>query len=500
MAAKKNSQLNKKSGKNEKTVKKKKKNVVIIGGVGKKVKEKRKNYSAENLNNALDAVHKGVSLRKASMVFKIPLATLSRKYKNPDAVYKKPGPECVLGDDIEKDIAKWILLRAQVGDPVSKAELLDAVQAYVKSSGMKTPFKDGRPNKHWYKSFRKRHPKVAKRKPQKLSHARANVTQEELKQWFAEIDQHMKEKKLEDLGPDRIFNCDETSLPLSPEADTVLAEKGAPNVYKVTDDSKECITLLSTYSASGKRAPPMVMFKYQDKIPKNIIDNLPEDWSAGNSDTGWQTGDTFYEYIANVFAPWLEKEKIQLPVVMYLDNHSSHLTPPLVSFCREKQIELIGLLPNSTHLIQPLDIAFFHPLKIEWRRTLPKWKFARNIHRLKKEMIPLVIKETLDNMKGEKDVVVNGFKAAGLYPFNPKAVDYNILNKAKKRKGVRDEEKSDEVCLETRNQHLNSLENNLHPDLLTQFKNSLQTGCWTGDLKNQGLFEYWHQCLLGKKI
>lgn len=204
-----------------------------------------------------------------------------------------------------------------------------------------------------------------------------------------------------DLTADRIFNCDETSLPLSPEAGAVLAEKGARSVYQVTDDSKQNLTVLSVYSAAGVRAPPMIMYSYKESIPVNIADKIPEDWGVGNSDTGWQTAETFYEFMTNVFTPWLQKQDIQLPVLFYLDNHSSHLSPPLVSFNRENQIELVGLLPNSTHITQPLDIAFFHPFKSEWKRTLPKWKNARNISRIKKEDIPTVMKETLDNMKNE---------------------------------------------------------------------------------------------------
>lgn len=319
-----------------------------------------------------------------------------------------------------------------MGDPVSKAELLDRVKIYVDFLKLKTPFVNNRPNKHWFQAFRKRHPKLSIRKPQKLSQNRANVSVEELQDWFKEIEEYLKEKNLLDISGEHIFNTDETSVPLSPESNTVLAEKGAPSVYHITDDSKKNISLLSTYSASGKRAPPMVLYYYKGKVPKKIIENLPEDWGVGLSDNGWQTGETFFEYIANVYCPWLEKEKIQLPVIMYLDNHSSHLTPPLFSLCREKQIELIGLIPNSTHIYQPLDIAFFKAFKSEWRTTLPKWKNARNIFRLKKEDIAVVIKETLDNMKSEKSAVINGFKKAGLYPFDPTAIDYDVLNRKKK--------------------------------------------------------------------
>ena len=86
------------------------------------------------------------------------------------------------------------------------------------------------------------------------------------------------------------------------------------------------------YSADGTRAPPMLMFKYADGVPPNILKYCPAHWSIGNSESGWMTTETFYEYVANVFYPWLLQRDIDFPVVIYLDGHSSHVTIPLVKF------------------------------------------------------------------------------------------------------------------------------------------------------------------------
>ncbi|XP_011858222.1 PREDICTED: uncharacterized protein LOC105555789 [Vollenhovia emeryi] len=82
------------------------------------------------------------------------------------------------------------------------------------------------------------------------------------------------------------------------------------------------------------------------------------------------TSKSFYEYIANVFYPWLLSHKIKLPVILYVDGHSSHLTMPLSEFCRDKGIEVIALPPNATHILQPLDVGFFGPLKKNWLQAV----------------------------------------------------------------------------------------------------------------------------------
>ncbi|KZC14197.1 hypothetical protein WN55_06628 [Dufourea novaeangliae] len=53
--------------------------------------------------------------------------------------------------------------------------------------------------------------------------------------------------------------------------------------------------------------------------------------------------------------------KIQFPIIMYMNGHSSHTTLALSDFCITKQIELVSLYPNITHTMQPMDVAMFLP-------------------------------------------------------------------------------------------------------------------------------------------
>ncbi|KAK9693320.1 DDE superfamily endonuclease [Popillia japonica] len=96
--------------------------------------------------------------------------------------------------------------------------------------------------------------------------------------------------------------------------------------------------------------------------------------------------ETFYEYITNIFYPWLVQENIEFPVIIYLDNHSSHLIIALVKFCREKKTELIDLYPNSIHIMQPLDTAFIHPFKQLGVKLCPSGKVEKKITRRKEEI------------------------------------------------------------------------------------------------------------------
>ena len=108
-----------------------------------------------------------------------------------------------------------------------------------------------------------------------------------------------------------------------------------------------------------------------------------------------------------------------------LDGHSSHATLSLVEFCAANTIELIALYPNATHILQPLDVSFFHPLKNAWKMAVDRWRLDNNFGKLRKEDLPALLQTAVDTLH-PKSILPNGFKTCGLYPFSPEAVNYNV--------------------------------------------------------------------------
>ena len=129
-----------------------------------------------------------------------------------------------------------------------------------------------------------------------------------------------------------------------------------------------------------------------------MLDKIPKGWGGGHSERGWMTSETFYSYIANVFYNWLVDNEYKFPVLLYVDGHSSHLTLPLMKFCKEHDIELVALYPNATHIIQPLDVSLFHPLKEAYKKILRTWRIDNNVGYLKKFMFSPVLKLALDSI------------------------------------------------------------------------------------------------------
>lgn len=139
------------------------------------------------------------------------------------------------------------------------------------------------------------------------------------------------------------------------------------------------------------------------------------------------TATTFLEYLQKIFYPFLCEQEIQFPVVLFVDGHSSHLSLETAEFCLEKKIVLIALYPNSTHLIQPMDVAVFGPLKKNWRHAVHRWKFENHDSKslTKEHFAKLLHHVVVEKVKPE--YLQSGFRTSGLFPFNPDGINYEKL-------------------------------------------------------------------------
>jgi len=75
------------------------------------------------------------------------------------------------------------------------------------------------------------------------------------------------------------------------------------------------------------------------------------------------TCDGFLQFLKHIFDPWLDKNGIKRPVILFLGGHISHISLPTSEFCQLHGIILICFLPAATHVLQLLDKAVFKSMK-----------------------------------------------------------------------------------------------------------------------------------------
>lgn len=195
----------------------------------------------------------------------------------------------------------------------------------------------------------------------------------------------------------------------------------------------------------------------------------PKHWGIGRAPNAWMTCESFFEYICNVFHSYLKTLNIKLPVILVLEGYRSHMSLPLSEFCSNNGIILIALPPNYTHILQPLDIAFFKPLKSKWSSELNEFKMKNQGREPRKHDVTTILEEIL-RREDFKTTISNGFKRSGISPFNPNAVDYSKCITSQKKN--EHENQLDESTCST---FLNEFESRIPASLKLEFEKTITT-------------------------
>ena len=133
---------------------------------------------------------------------------------------------------------------------------------------------------------------------------------------------------------------------------------------------KQPISVMFCGSADGTYLPPMVVYRAQN-VYGNWIEGGPCGTIYDCTTSGWFDSVTFEKWFFKIFLP--NACALNGPVALIGHNLGSHFSKAVVDACLQNNIMFITLVPNSTHLTQPLDVAVFRPAKIHWRNILIRW-------------------------------------------------------------------------------------------------------------------------------
>ena len=123
-------------------------------------------------------------------------------------------------------------------------------------------------------------------------------------------------------SPRRIYNCDETFLPLDYTREKVITVKGSKNVYNQFVGTSDHISLLCCVSASGFPLPPMIIYAKSFPGGQYRFDG-PDDALYARSESGWIDFELFLAWMKKIFIKYAVPQR---PVLLLIDGHKSHIT------------------------------------------------------------------------------------------------------------------------------------------------------------------------------
>lgn len=104
------------------------------------------------------------------------------------------------------------------------------------------------------------------------------------------------------------------------------------------------------------------------------------------------------------------------PVLLIYDGHSTHVDNRVVTLAQENDITILKLPPHTSHILQPLDLAVFRSFKTSWDEELVTWQRHNQGKKLPKKIFSAKVRNVWNNINPA--VILNGFKKAGISPFN----------------------------------------------------------------------------------
>ncbi len=265
------------------------------------------------------------------------------------------------------------------------------------------------PGSKWIKAFFKRHPELSVRRPHLLDKGRAAVTQAQLDQYYSLLEDTLTRLELTH-DPSRIFNCDETGFggSFNNKGQTVVVRKGQRQAFKMQVSLSGHITVHYAISAAGKILPPFFIFS--KNLPRaSYAEGLPEDWTFECTESGFITSELFYKWFNEVFLSNCGNKR---PCLLILDNHTSHLSPKVIDAARENGVDLLFFPAHSSHLLQPLDVGYFHLLKMKVV-GLATGLGSSGTHSLPRHLFPKVLQQAMNKITPA--TIAASFSATGIH-------------------------------------------------------------------------------------
>ena len=252
---------------------------------------------------------------------------------------------------------------------------------------------------------------------QNINKRRAEISIEVVNKFFDNIS-HV----LEGVPPTNIINYDETNFTNDPGKSQMIFRRGIKYRERVMNFSKTSYSVMFAGSVTGELLPPYVVYKGK-RLQDRWTEGGPHGCRYNVSKSGWFDADTFYDWFKTLLLPFCKN--LQGHKVVIGDNLSSHMHQDVFDLCNANKISFVFLPANTTHLLQPLDVVFYGPLKRKWRETLVNWKktFGKNLATLPKDCFPRLLSDLLQSINNQVPHNMSmGFQATGLCPLDRERV------------------------------------------------------------------------------
>jgi hypothetical protein len=358
-----------------------------------------------------------LTIEKAAQNYNVPRMTLTRRRAGtqqrrdctPNAMKLTPTEEDV--------IVQYILDLDSRGYPPRLADVAAMANLLLAER------QGGVVGQHWPNNFVNRRRELKVKLNRKYDYKRALCEDPKvIRDWFRLVANTKAKYGITDADT---YNFDETGFMMgvisTGSVVTGSERRGRPK--SVQPGNREWVTAITTIGGAGQVIPPYIVFGGKHHLSAWYKeDSLPQDWALAVSEKGWTTDEHGLEWV-KYFHKHTKDRTAGTHRLLILDGHGSHSSIEFDQHCKDNNIITLCMPPHSSHLLQPLDVGCFSPLKKAYGRQAEALIRNRINHITKLEFLPCFI--AAYHAAITKDNILGGFRGAGLIPFDPEAVIIN---------------------------------------------------------------------------
>ncbi|RYC79608.1 hypothetical protein BFJ63_vAg17509 [Fusarium oxysporum f. sp. narcissi] len=355
-----------------------------------------------------------LSLRRAAKVYDVNFSTLHARHNGISARCDWVPKSRKLSDLEEQVIVQYILDLDSRGFPSRHRDIEEMANRLLAD-------RDASPvGKRWAINFIKRQPELKTRFQRKYDYQRAKCEDPiAIRNWFRLVQNTIAKYG---IRSDDIWNFDETGFMMGVISSAIVItsseRRGRPK--SVQPGNREWVTAIQAINAEGQAIDPFIVVAGQYHLANWYREsNLPATWAIATTQNGWTDNETGLEWLKH-FNRCTTDRSVGAYRLLILDGHESHHSADFQIYCEENNIITLCMPPHSSHLLQPLDVGCFGPLKKAYGREIEHLIRRSITHISKTEFFPAFyaafqLTMTEANIKG-------GFRGAGLVPFDPEVV------------------------------------------------------------------------------
>lgn len=365
---------------------------------------------------ALNAFKSGqiTNLKRAAVAFGAPYTTLRRRVNGTLPRHDIRPKTCRLTVREEEVLVKRILDLDSRGFPPKVSHVREMANLLLTA-------RQGAPvGKCWTTNFVSRRKELKSKFSRKYDYKRALCEDPEvIRAWFERVHRTIEQHGI--LEED-IYNFDETGFQMgvagTARVITGSERRNKPNLIQPGD--RQWTTVIETICARGDALPPFIILSGKRlQASWYTKTGIPSDWTIGASENGW-TNDEMTMLWLQSFEKLTRARTVGMKRLLVLDGHGSHITVQFDEFCSQNNIIPICMPAHSSHILQPLDICCFAPLKAAYRSEIDA-NIRLGIHYITKDEFIVAFKQSRPAAISTNNIK-KGFSAAGLVPLDPNRV------------------------------------------------------------------------------